>query len=617
MPHRPLAALLAVAALAVAAPIASAAPNVRLTNDVAGGYVSAYTLATGQPYSDAVINECSIARGRQNEPSVAVDPRDARVLLGSSNEYCGVYAGSTPGNFVAAGPIWLGYYRSENSGASFRSSLVPGYPGDTSPYASLARIRTASGGDPVIAWDGQGRAFIGAESSEDPAGSKKGFGDVWVATYDNPAGPSGATINDGKRYRGSSLVAKGSSAPGTGGKFHDKTAIEADRTASACAGNVYFAWSRFTGNGGVAIYFARSTDRGASWSNPVNLTPNGHDLQFPDIAITGNGHVYVTWRQIAAQGNQPNAAMYAKSVDCGATFARPRTAAQITPWDVTDVAAPVPLPTLSRLDDPLSESGGAAPGSSARDCGDFDSACQSGYTFFRVDTQVRSTADQSDTAHEDVFIVFEQSKPGTQMPTYSTYGTLGSGTGTQAGIYFARLDGATGAATAPALIDAETRGHQLFPDISADGGSLHAVWWDSRNDPTYLPSLPIGNAADRTVHNALDAFGARSTNRGGNWTGVTQLSSATSNPNYEQFSNRTVPFAGDYLWVTSVGPAAYSVWTDWRNTVAGPDPREASADDNDGADVKQCRTLTAGAWSGDQCPHDGGLDQNIYGSVSP
>jgi len=22
-------------------------------------------------------------------------------------------------------------------------------------------------------------------------------------------------------------------------------------------------------------------------------------------------------------------------------------------------------------------------------------------------------------------------------------------------------------------------------------------------------------------------------------------------------------------------------------------------------------------WSGDQCPHDGGLDQNIYGSIAP
>src|SRR3954470_5443400 len=84
------------------------ATDTRLSNDVAGGYVSAYTLATGIPYTDAVLNECSIARGRQNEPSVAVNPRDTRVLIGSSNDYCGTYAGSTT-SFVPAGPVWLGY----------------------------------------------------------------------------------------------------------------------------------------------------------------------------------------------------------------------------------------------------------------------------------------------------------------------------------------------------------------------------------------------------------------------------------------------------------------------------------------------------------------------------
>jgi hypothetical protein len=114
------------------------AADVRLSNDVGGGYISAYTLGTGIFYTDAVLNECSIAHGRQNEPAVAVNPRNTSVLIGSSNDYCGVYAGSTT-SFVAAGPIWLGYYRSENGGASFRSSLVPGYPGDKSPFAALAR----------------------------------------------------------------------------------------------------------------------------------------------------------------------------------------------------------------------------------------------------------------------------------------------------------------------------------------------------------------------------------------------------------------------------------------------------------------------------------------------
>jgi hypothetical protein len=31
----------------------------------------------------------------------------------------------------------------------------------------------------------------------------------------------------------------------------------------------------------------------------------------------------------------------------------------------------------------------------------------------------------------------------------------------------------------------------------------------------------------------------------------------------------------------------------------------------------QCRTVSNGSWSGDLCPHAGGLDQDIYGSALP
>src|SRR2546427_10484453 len=237
--------VIAAGSLLLNAASASASPgtNVRLTHDeTAGAYVSAYTLATGTPYTDPTLAECSHSRGRQNEPAVAVDPRDTHVLIGSSNDYCGVYNDGSDANGapIPSGPIWLGYYRSENGGTSFVSSLVPGYPGDTSTLGALAKIRTASSGDPVVAWDGDGRAFLGSEASAAPAGTKKTFGDEWVARYVNPAGTGGNTLNDGKRYAGTVVVATGSSAPNLLGKFHDKTAIEADRTTTSCRGNVYF-----------------------------------------------------------------------------------------------------------------------------------------------------------------------------------------------------------------------------------------------------------------------------------------------------------------------------------------------------------------------------------------
>jgi hypothetical protein len=79
--------------------------------------------------------------------------------------------------------------------------------------------------------------------------------------------------------------------------------------------------------------------------------------------------------------------------------------------------------------------------------------------------------------------------------------------------------------------------------------------------------------------------------------------------------------------VTSLGNFSYGVWTDWRNTVAGQDPSEAAggADDRT-ADVLQCRTTSTTtdkkgnkitSWSGDTCPHAGGIDQNIRGDLTP
>jgi hypothetical protein len=597
-------------------------PDITTPADCGAGYVSDYTLATGIPYTDQTLDECTISRGRENEPAVAVDPRNTQVLLGSSNDYCGVYnRGAAAG---AVGPIWLGYYRSENQGASFTSSLVPGYPDDHSPYAALSQARTASAGDPVIAWDNQGRAFFGSESSGDPAGSLKTFGDVFVARFKNSGG---STLNDGKQYYGTTVIEKGSSAPNLLGKFNDKTAIEADRTG-VCNGNVYFSWSRFTGNGGVGIYFSRSTDHGVTFSSPMKLTPSIHDVQFPDISVTGNGHVYVTFRRFDDGGKVANAVMITKSTDCGKTFSTPVLVTPFTENDAQDQSAPEALPQ-TQLDDPNleDEAGSEAGSSTARDCGDFADACESGFTFFRRDTQVRSTADQLDSSREFVYIVYDATKPGTELPTGSTYHTTEPGMGGQAGTFFVRYNGANGTHTNPVVIDNEAAGHQVFPDISADGGVLHAMWWDSRFDLCYSVTRPIGNCQNRTTVQSLDVFGTRSGNHGESWDPATQVTNYKSNPNWEQFDNRAVPFAGDYLWVTSLGEFAYSVWTDYRNTVQGADPRETTEDeDNATADVVQCRTSSqvtdkkgnkSTVWSGDTCPHAGGIDQDIYGDLSP
>src|SRR5881275_1291505 len=425
--------------------------DARLTNDChpdpgcGAGYISGYTLATGIPYTDQTLDECTVSRGRQNEPSVAVDPRNTSVLLGSSNDYCGVYnRGIAAG---AIGPIWLGYYRSLDAGASWTSSLVPGYPDDASPYRALSQARTATAGDPVIAWDAHGRAFFGSESSNNIPGIKKTQGDVWVARYRNPGGPDAAdTTKDGLEYYGTTVVASGSSAPNLLGKFHDKTSIEADRTGGRCDGNVYFAWARFTGNVGQSnIYVSRSTDHGVTFSNPQQLTSQVKNVQDPSISVTGNGNVYVTWDQGTTNSNQTEGVGVVKSTDCGATFGPEKVLVGYTGYAAQDVSTPQPIPIpQAQPDDPLFNEGTAASGSLARDCGDFADACQSGYTFFRRATNTQATADQYDSNHEWIYVVYDASK-GPILETGTTYGTISPGKAAQTAAYFVRYNGATGA----------------------------------------------------------------------------------------------------------------------------------------------------------------------------
>jgi hypothetical protein len=605
--------LIAVAVVSAIASFKPDPPNTRLTNDdpALSGYTSDYTLVTGTPYTDAVLTACSQSRGRQNEPAVAVDPRNPLVIVGSSNDYCPVL--NADGTFLGLGDIWLGYYRSEDGGASFTSSLVPGYQGDQSLYAARAHVRTADSGDPVLAWDNHGRLFAGSESSSDPEGTAKTFGDVWVGTYENPNGPGGATKDDGKEFVTSVDVAEGSAAPNLLGKFHDKTSLEVDRTGGQCDGNVYFAWARFTGGGSngfnSSIYFVRSIDHGRTFSSPMKLSQTVHDIQFPDIAVTGDGHVYVTYRQFAdvRSNSTTDAIAYNTSTDCGASFSAPKVVQTFEPYDPTDLSS----------------------GTVVGDCGDAASACDSGYTFMRGGTQVRSTADQQDKANDYVYVLYDPTIPGTEVPSGTTYGSVTSedlpdkyhqNVGSQSGIYFFRLDGATGAHTTPVLID-DPRTHgglQRFPDISVDAGSMHAIWWDSRNDLCYSPARPLGNCANKSTLASLDAFGASGSTDPLAWSPSTRLSTITSNPNYEQFGGRTVPFGGDYLYISSVGTFSYGVWTDWRNTVQGTDPRETPEDEDAAtSDVNQCRVQNPdGSFGIDTCPYAGGLDQNIYGAVT-
>lgn len=74
------------------------------------------------------------------------------------------------------------------------------------------------------------------------------------------------------------------------------------------------------------IFYRRSTDNGATWSAPINLSRSPTGSNKPQIKLDGRGGVYVTWDEgwdfLAGRGS-PYSVAYAYSLDDGQTWSAP------------------------------------------------------------------------------------------------------------------------------------------------------------------------------------------------------------------------------------------------------------------------------------------------------
>ncbi len=162
----------------------------------------------------------------QNEPTLAIDPRNSSVWASGANDYCTV---------PTAGDAWAGFYRSTDTGGHWTDSLLPGYNGDTSaegissPLHQLVAGGALAAGDPVMSWDGQGNLFYmgnnfnrGIENGVSGT-TRDNTGVIWVATYAaaNPADPS----TDGSKYIRTVVLARNTFGLGS---FNDKTNLAVD-----------------------------------------------------------------------------------------------------------------------------------------------------------------------------------------------------------------------------------------------------------------------------------------------------------------------------------------------------------------------------------------------------
>jgi hypothetical protein len=278
---------------------------------------------------------------RQNEPSMAVSSRNPEHLMGGANDYRTVDIPNTLAPNIL-GDAWLGVYTSLDGGETWKSTLLPGYPQDTSSVGTSSPLHAYTvATDPTVRAGTNGMFYYSGlvfdRGTPAPSGvfvatfqdqDNKGNGDNAILTTTN-----GKTHGNPFAYVGATLIDSG-----TSGQFLDKPWIVVDiprpgRTATCkvngvtfSSGYIYLVYTQFNGsqnNPSSKIKEVTSTNCGATWSNPQILSQSQKLAQGTVAAIDpNNGNVYVAWRQIAVAGNpnQPDAMQWAVSTNGGSSF---------------------------------------------------------------------------------------------------------------------------------------------------------------------------------------------------------------------------------------------------------------------------------------------------------
>ena len=180
---------------------------------------------------------------RQNEPSVAVSTRNPLHLLAGANDYRTV---DLPGllGIEERGDAWLGVFKSFDGGQTWQSTLLPGYPLDSSADGLASPLRgLQAGADPAVRAGTNGLFYYSGIAFNRGANAPSS---VFVARFidnDNRENgdatrQQGAITNvvpsDSIRFLGQSIVGNGSSTI-----FLDKPwlAVDVPRGTASCTIN--------------------------------------------------------------------------------------------------------------------------------------------------------------------------------------------------------------------------------------------------------------------------------------------------------------------------------------------------------------------------------------------
>ena len=330
------------------------AAGIRAAPTVTGGFNAGFSLPTS--YFPADNDACSEVFGRnvkinqncvnvsdsdlqgrgqaQNETAIAADPNRPDHLVAAYNDYrrgdgtCGVAYSLDGGEHWSDGLAPVGFTR----GAAF---------------GGFAREYWQANGDPSVAWDTKGNAYLACQSFLRGLGTSNNV-DASSAVYVfRSTGNSGASFN----FPGRPVVEDYDT---TGATLQDKPYMTVDNhVGSPFQDRIYVTWTDFAADGTGYVWESYSNDYGEHFSAPVIVssnsafctqtyglaTPQGNCNENQDSQpFTGSdGALYVVYNNYnntPAGSDNRNQILLAKSTDGGASFGAPVKAADY--YDLPD-----------------------------------------------------------------------------------------------------------------------------------------------------------------------------------------------------------------------------------------------------------------------------------------